>query len=78
MTGIFTASASSLNDFQSAVAKEAGEKSGGKRESERGCISGGVMYLVFTRMPDESFRRRLRSLLYLCYVFPALINSLVR
>ena len=28
------------------------------------------MYLVFTRMPGESYRRRLRSLLlYLCYVF---------
>ena len=30
-------------------------------------------------MPGESYRRRLRSLfLYLCYVFRALINSLVR
>ena len=36
------------------------------------------MYLVFTRMPGESHRRRLGSvLLYLCYVFRALINSLV-
>ena len=36
------------------------------------------MYLVFTRMPGESYRRRLRSLLlYLSYVFRALINSLV-
>ena len=35
------------------------------------------MYLVFTRMPCESYRRRLRSLLYLCYVFRALINSLL-
>ena len=36
------------------------------------------MYLVFTRMPGESYRRRLRSLLlYLCYVFQALISSLV-
>ena len=36
------------------------------------------MYLVFTCMPGESYRRRLRSLLlYLCYVFRALINSLV-
>ena len=36
------------------------------------------MYLVFTGMPGESYRRWLRSLLlYLCYVFPALINSLV-
>ena len=36
------------------------------------------MYLVFTRMPGECYRRRLRSLsLYLCYVFRALINSLV-
>ena len=33
------------------------------------------MYLVFTLMPGESYRRRLR--LYLCYVFRALINSLV-
>ena len=31
-----------------------------------------------TRMPGESYRRRLRSLLlYLCYVFRTLINSLV-
>ena len=35
------------------------------------------MYLVFIRMPGESYCRRLRSLLYLCYVFRALINSLV-
>ena len=36
------------------------------------------MYLVFTRMPGESYRRRLRSLLlYLWYVFRALINSIV-
>ena len=36
------------------------------------------MYLVFTRMAGESYRRRLRSLfLCLCYVFRALINSLV-
>ena len=36
------------------------------------------MYLVFTRMPGEHYSRRLRSLLlYLCYVFRALINSLV-
>ena len=35
------------------------------------------MYLVFTRMPGEIYRRRLRSLvLYLCYVFRSLINSL--
>jgi len=33
---------------------------------------------IFTRMPGESYRTRLRSLLlYLCYVFRALINSLV-
>ena len=37
------------------------------------------MYLVFTRMPGESYRRRLRPLLlYLCDVFRALINSLCR
>ena len=36
------------------------------------------MYLVFTRMPGESYRRRLGSLfLCLCDVFRALINSLV-
>ena len=36
------------------------------------------MYLVFTRMPGESYRRWLRSsLLYLCDVIRALINSLV-
>ena len=36
------------------------------------------MYLVFTRKPGESYRRRLRSLLlYLSYVFRTLINSLV-
>ena len=36
------------------------------------------MYLVFTRMPGESCHRWLRSLLlYLCYIFWALINSLV-
>ena len=36
------------------------------------------IYLVFTRMPRESYRRRLRSLLlYLCDVFRVLINSLV-
>ena len=35
------------------------------------------MYLVFTCMPGESYRRRLRSLLlYLCYVFRGIINSL--
>ena len=45
----------------------------------RGCLVE-FMYLVFTRMPDcESYRRRLRSLLlYLCYAFRVLINSLVR
>ena len=37
------------------------------------------MYHVFTRMPGESYRRRLRSLLWcLCDDFRALINSLVR
>ena len=35
------------------------------------------MYLVFTCMPGESYRRQLRSVLYLCYIFQALINSLV-
>ena len=37
-----------------------------------------IMYLVFTHTPGESYRRRLRSLLlYLCYVFRALISSFV-
>ena len=36
------------------------------------------MCFIFTRMLGESYRRRLRSLLlYLCYVFRALVNSLV-
>ena len=36
------------------------------------------MYLAFTRVPGESYRRRLSYLLlYLCYVFRSLINSLV-
>ena len=33
--------------------------------------------LVFIGMPDESYRRRLGSLLYLCDVFLTLINSLM-
>ena len=34
------------------------------------------LYLVFTRMPGENYRKRLGSfLLCLCYVFGALINS---
>ena len=34
------------------------------------------MYLVFTRMPGDSYRMRLRSLLWcLCHVFKTLINS---
>ena len=43
----------------------------------RRCTSGGVYvrYLVFTRMPGESYCKRLGSL-YLCYVFRALIISL--
>ena len=32
---------------------------------------------VFARMPCESYRRRLRPLLYLSYVFRALISSLM-
>ena len=32
------------------------------------------MYLVFTRMPGESYRRRLGSLLYVSYAFRALIT----
>ena len=35
------------------------------------------MYLVFTRMPGESYRWRLRSLLYLYYVFRALRVGMV-
>ena len=45
-----------------------------------GCTPGGVhvAYLVFTRMPSKSYRRRLEFfLLCLCDVFRALINSLV-
>ena len=36
------------------------------------------IYLVFTRMPGESYRKQLLSLLFcLCDIFQALINSLV-
>ena len=36
------------------------------------------MYLVFTRMPGDSYHMRLRSLLWcLCHVFKTPINSLV-
>ena len=35
------------------------------------------MYLAFTRMSGESYRRRLGSLLCLCDDFPGLINSFV-
>ena len=34
------------------------------------------MYPVFTRMSGESYRRRLGSLLYLCYVFRAKLTPL--
>ena len=40
------------------------------------CTKVEFMYLVYTRMPGERYRRRLRSLLYLRYVFRALITSL--
>ena len=47
------------------------------RQTERGCKLE-VMYLAFTHMPGESYRRRFRSLLlYLCYVYRELVNSLV-
>ena len=36
-----------------------------------------IIYLVFTRVPGKSYCRRLRSLLYLCCLFWALINPLV-
>ena len=35
------------------------------------------VWLVFTRMPGDSYRRRLRSLLRFCDFLRALINSLV-
>ena len=45
--------------------------------STRVCTLVEFMYLVFTRMPGERYRRRLGSLLLcLCDFFPALINSL--
>ena len=34
------------------------------------------MYLVFICMPGERYRRRLQSLLCLCDIFQALVNSL--
>ena len=55
-------------------AKNREKKREGEREGEKNEDVPLVefMYLVFTRMPGESYRRRLRSLLlYLCYVFQA-------
>ena len=44
----------------------------------RGCTSGEFMYLVFTRLPGESCRRRLRSLVLCLHdISRALINSFV-
>ena len=37
-----------------------------------------LMHLIFTSIPGESYRRRLRSSLCSCDVFRALINSLAR
>ena len=55
--------------------KKKGEK---KKKKYEDVLLVEFMYLVSARMPGESYRRRLRSLLlYLCYVFRALINSLV-
>ena len=58
--------------------------SGKKNEKEEECTSEcedvplvELMYLVFTCMPGERYCRRLRSLLGLCDVFRALINSLL-
>ena len=47
-----------------------------RKHKAQGTSSLEFMYLVFTRIPGESYRKRLRSLL-LCDVFRALINSLV-
>ena len=36
------------------------------------------MYVIFAHMPGESYHRQLRSLLlYFCWVFGVLVNSLV-
>ena len=43
---------------------------------KEGVLQVEFMYLVFTRMSGESYRKRLRSL-YTRYVFRELINSLV-
>ena len=50
------------------------EAQSARAESTNKGVNLEFMYLVFTlftRMPGESYRRRLRSLLYLCYVFRA-------
>ena len=53
-------------------------ESGGKAELiYRGFASGGVTYLVFTHMPSDSYHRQLRSFLWVCDLFHALIISLV-
>ena len=44
----------------------------------RGCTSGGVHVPCIALIPGESYYRRLRSLLlYMCYIFLVLINSLL-
>ena len=46
----------------------------GIRKGFWGSTSGGVMYLVFTCIPGESYCRRLKPLLlYVYYIFPILI-----
>ena len=52
------------------------EQEEGQEEENRRCASVELMYLVFTRMPGESYRKRFRCFLCLCDVFRALINSL--
>ena len=56
------------------IKKERKEKKKKKKREDLALVE--FMYLVFTHMPGESYRRRLGSLLlYLCDVFRALINS---
>ena len=50
--------------------KKEEEKKKKKEKRKKDVPLAQFMYLEFTRMPGESYRRRLRSLLCLCYVFP--------
>ena len=67
----------SLQSMQSLMTKCVTQVQKQRPESPENVPLVEFMYFVFTRMPGESCHRRLRSMLYLYYVFRALMNSFV-